>query len=196
MINRKIINFLKREIDKYLETKYINSNVAAKYSALNDTEYLMKFNENTKTVLDISIAEFILPDGTLKRFELDLTNFKISDNLRMNTGITSDNIHEFLNLEHYQIKYLGFDIDRLFDIGCIRIANDIENKEICLSMQLRKKLNSKIISIIEECLLITDRLVIDFFDNERNTSDWKIYSNTNTIKDIIKDMNMFILKNK
>ena len=81
-----------------------------------------------------------------------------------------ENIYDILNLKHEQVKYLGFDIDKLLDLGCIRIGNNKLSKEVYLHMNLRKKLCNKIINIFEECLIHYDYILIEFLNLEEEIS--------------------------
>lgn len=192
-MNRQQIEVLKALIERYLNKKYQKIN---NINDITDEEYLKLFESYTIDTTDIFQANFILPDGRLKKFQLDLTEFEIPDVYTINFKISNENIYDNLNLKHEQVKYLGFDIDKLLDLGCIRIGNNKLSKEVYLNMNLRKKLCNKIINIFEECLIHYDYVLIEFLNLEEEIFSKYSLKDGNTIKDIIKDMNIILLRNQ
>lgn len=192
-MNRQQVEVLKALIERYLNKKYQKIN---NISNITDEEYLKLFESYTIDTTDIFQANFILPNGRLKKFQLDLTEFEIPDVYTTNFKISNENIYDNLNLKHEQVKYLGFDIDKLLDLGCIRIGNNKLSKEVYLNMNLRKKLCNKIINIFEECLIHYDYVLIEFLNLEEEIFSKYSLKDGNTIKDIIKDMNIILSRNQ
>lgn len=195
-MNCKQIASLLSAVYQYVEEKYNIPDMS--YAALPDNEYLEQFTLKTKDVTDVLTAMFILPDGKLKRFELDLTDFPLQEVYTLNFGITNENIYSRLNIKHEHIQLIGFDLQRLLDLGCIRIGNNKANNEVYLQLNLKKKLHPKVIDAIEYCLLYYKTVLIDYLCDEELTDMFLRYSaqNGDTIKDVIYDLNKILLKNK
>lgn len=192
-MNSQQVAFLNKLVERYLNAKYPKIHNT---TSISDKKYLELFDANTIDTSDIFQANFILPDGRLKKFQLNLAEFKIPDIYTINFKVSNENIYDILNLKHEQVKYLGFDIDKLLDLGCIRIGNNKLSKEVYLHMNLRKKLCNKIINIFEECLIHYDYILIEFLNLEEEIFSKYSLKDGNTIKDIIKDMNIILSRNQ
>lgn len=191
MISSKQVSALHSSIDKYLKLRYSKLDMLTRN--ITDTEYLDLFEQVTEPTEDLFLANFILPDGRLRRFRLDLTGFEINDVYKVNFGITNENIYDFINLRHDQIEYLGFNLDKLLDLGCIRVGNNKVNGEIYLHMNLIRKLSSKVIDVLEDCLIKYNEVIIEFLNLEVEVFSRYSSQKGDTIKDIIKDMNQILI---
>lgn len=194
-MNYQQVSILSRLIHKYLNANY----KLFKLNSLSDEDYLQLFDKTCKDVKDLSKTMFILPNGKLKRFELNLDDFLNDNDYANKFGITKENIYEHINLEHNWIEYVGFDLDRLFNMGCIRIANNIINNEISLDIPISKNINKKMLKdLFDWCLINYKDITIYFFDSkdtDKNKRKDFIYCNEiTTSKDILRDLNEMIKK--
>lgn len=183
-MNIKQTNNLKLSISKYLDMKYKNiPNI--QYNS--DFEYLELFDKVLKNVENPLKTMFILPNGKLKRFELDLSDYNINDIYKINFNITNNNIYSYVDLDHVEIKYLGFDLDEVLKAGCMRISNNLDKKELDIGMNLfYNKPTDKMLKTIDELLVYYDTVLVDFFA-DRNGKEYTI--NEETIKQLKKDIN-------
>lgn len=152
-----------------------------------DFEYLELFDKVLKNVENPLKTMFILPNGKLKRFELDLSDYNINDIYKINFNITNNNIYSYVDLDHVEIKYLGFDLDEVLKAGCMRISNNLDKKELDIGMNLfYNKPTDKMLKTIDELLVYYDTVLVDFFA-DRNGKEYTI--NEETIKQLKKDIN-------
>ena len=88
-MNSQQVAFLNKLVERYLNTKYpkIHNTIS-----ISDKEYLELFDANTIDTGDIFQANFILPDGRLKKFQLNLAEFKIPDIYTINFKVSNENI--------------------------------------------------------------------------------------------------------
>lgn len=183
-MNYKQITILKTDISEYIKNKYKDI-IAIPYKT--DIQYIEDFDKATKDVKDPSKAMFILPNGKLKKIEIDLLDYKINPLYTTFFDINYNNLYKYINLEHAEIKYLGFDLDIILKTGCIRIANNINKKELNIGMNLfYNKPTNKILQTIDELLIYYDTLIVDFFKDSKSKR-YKIESNT--IKQLKRDIN-------
>ena len=183
-MNLKQVNSLKLSISKYLENKYKDINPIL-YT--DDNFYIKAFDEKLKTVENPLKVMFILPNGKLKRFELDLSDYKINDIYKINFNLNNDNLYDHIDLDHVEIKYIGFNLDDVLKAGGIRVSNNLNKKELDIGMNLfYNKPTEKMLKTIDELLLYYDTLLVDFFA-DRNGKEYII--NNETIKLLKKDIN-------
>lgn len=183
-MNIKQTNNLKLSISKYLDTEYKN---IPNIQHDSDFEYLELFDKILKNVENPLKTMFILPNGKLKRFELDLSNYNINDIYKINFNITNDNIYDYVDLDHVEIKYLGFDLDEVLKAGCMRISNNLDKKELDIGMNLfYNKPTDKMLKTIDELLVYYNTVLVDFFA-DRNGKEYII--SDETIKQLKKDIN-------
>ena len=183
-MNIKQTNNLKLSISKYLYKEYKN---IPNIQHDSDFEYLELFDKILKNVENPLKTMFILPNGKLKRFELDLSNYNINDIYKINFNITNDNIYDYVDLDHVEIKYLGFDLDEVLKAGCMRISNNLDKKELDIGMNLfYNKPTDKMLKTIDELLVYYNTVLVDFFA-DRNGKEYII--SDETIKQLKKDIN-------
>ena len=183
-MNLKQVNSLKLSISKYLENKYKDVNPIL-YT--DDNFYIEAFDKKLKTIENPLKVMFILPNGKLKRFEMDLSDYKINDVYKINFNINNNNLYDYVDLDHVEIKYIGFDLDNVLKAGGIRVSNNLNKKELDIGMNLfYNKPTEKMLKTIDELLLYYNTLLVDFFA-DRNGKEYTI--NHETMKLLKKDIN-------
>ena len=182
-LNYNQITSLKSSISKHLEKRYKDVTPLS----CDNEQYLQLFEKNTKTVDDPLKTMFILPDGTFKRFEMDLSDFIIKDVYKINFSINNENLYNFINLDHTEIKYAGFDLMKILSLGCMRVSSDLEKKELDIGMDLAHyKPTKKMLKTIDEILPYCNILEVDFVYEQIG----KTYQvGHDTIKELQKDIN-------
>lgn len=182
--NDKIIQKIKEKINKYLEGQYVQE-----YECKNFEQYIDLFDNILIDTDDIVKASFILPNGKLKIIKIDINNLQLNNYLADFLCDIKENIDELIKFEHFQIKFLGFDLEKIIQCGCVRVGTQ-DGKEYYLHMDLsHKKPNNKILQTIEYILINAERLFISFNYKDDNFSFYSI-KNGNTISDIKKDINI------
>lgn len=182
-INNQIIQKIKEKINQYLEGQCVQE-----YQYKNSEQYIDLFDNLLVDTNDIVKASFILPNGKLKIIKINIDDLQLNNYLTDFLYDIKENIVDLIKFEHFQIKFLGFDLEKIIHCGCIRVGT-IDNKEYYLHMDLSLvKPNNKIIQIIEQILISAEKLFISFNYEDNNFSFYSI-KNGDTISSIKRDIN-------
>lgn len=128
----KDINFeLICKLNAYI-LDFLKSNSSPKLLKLdiqNKDKYLIALDSILLDANCIIDADFILPNGKLKKLQFDLTNFKIPELYYVKFGMTNENIYSRMHFDHKLIKYKGFDLEDVLLVGCFKVGYDLNKKE-------------------------------------------------------------------
>ena len=98
-----LIEKLKCQIDKYLPTKYSNAK-KYKFSPNTKDEFISELDKYLVDVDNIIDANFILPNGKLKKIEFDFSDFKVNELYTQLMFINNANLNEFVKNYHYNVQ--------------------------------------------------------------------------------------------
>lgn len=147
-------------VDKYVKQKYNNA-VVETFDYIEDSgEYWRLFDANIADAIGISDAMFILPNGKLKKLNIDLSDFQL-DGVPVEIDMCHQNAYAYLFPRHEYVRFFGFELEKLLNSGCFRIGNNINTKEIHIQAHLAKSCNKAVFDVLELCLYSYDTVIID-----------------------------------
>jgi hypothetical protein len=189
-INYSIVTKLKTDVHNFLLEHKTKDQL---FNDLDDKNYLIEFDKVLIDIEDITYASFILPNGKIKKIDFDLSDMEIKPLYTLNYNINNDNIKKYINFFHEDIDFLGFDLERILKLGCIRIGCNVTEDECYIGIDVTNiKPNKTLLNFIESMLIQYKSLYIDFQKQAANKDECKKYSlsDGDTIKSIEKDINI------
>lgn len=139
------------DIKQFLEKKYIDVD----HKVLTPDNYISYIKEVNQILQNNNsdLANFLSPDGDIKKIYFDLTDFNLDETIKEELNIKHNNeIQDKLVIPNSFLEYLGYDLSDIVDAGFIGIAFNSFDKAIHIRYNSKyskpsKKLKNKLVDI-------------------------------------------------
>lgn len=187
LVPYKIVAKFHSKIRAYLEQHY-----GLPEQIVLDSTNIDKYQQYIDKILydidDFKRANFIAPDGKLKRLDLDLSGFTIDDIYQELLNLDFRKLSQEYVIEHGAVRYFGLDINNVLSAGYMRIGHNKYENQFYIQFDTKFCFpSSKVLCTIENILLEMDTIYIAHGNND----DYAIFSmaNGDSIKDIRRYFN-------
>lgn len=162
-----LIEKLKCQIDRYLPTKYSNTK-KYRFSPNTKDEFISELDKYLVDVDNIIDANFILPNGKLKKIEFDFSDFKVNELYTQLMFINNANLNEFVKNYHYNVQYFGFSLEDVLLSGVLKVTYG-EADVYAVVLEYDSTYYKPTKAILDQIEILCSRLEIVYITNIKNS---------------------------